>query len=282
MRSKKVRIENLTHHQWQGSIISDLQPKEFASLKNDIEQRGLQTPILVTRDFMVIDGHQRLRACVELKFDEIDAVYFEPTSEHERDQAFLLNNIQRRQMGVVARARAIQKLVEIERAKMFGCRSRPTASQLRDRIAKSIGGSMSGRTVDRYIQLLRLPTWLQDCVDRGEVGLVLALKCERLDRATLESIEAKILTGVHPKKLIKSALDEKPTSHAVGVETDTEVNPYDEFLDTAAWFLNWLDDDIDSIVGTAAVDLDIVATLDRMIQTCTAVRDGEATLCESS
>lgn len=50
-------------------VMPDLPDGEFERLKNDIEQHGLEYPILVDPDGNVIDGHHRMRACDELGID---------------------------------------------------------------------------------------------------------------------------------------------------------------------------------------------------------------------
>ena len=48
-------------------VFPDLPPEEFETLKQDIAQRGVQVAIELTPEGEILDGHQRVRACQELK-----------------------------------------------------------------------------------------------------------------------------------------------------------------------------------------------------------------------
>jgi ParB-like chromosome segregation protein Spo0J len=50
-------------------VMPDLTSEEYASLKADIEQRGVQVPILVDEDGNILDGHHRKRIADELGID---------------------------------------------------------------------------------------------------------------------------------------------------------------------------------------------------------------------
>ncbi len=56
------------------TIFDPLPEDIYQAFKDDIAQRGLLNPILVTPDFMIIAGHHRLKAAVELgRRDEINS-----------------------------------------------------------------------------------------------------------------------------------------------------------------------------------------------------------------
>ena len=48
-------------------VFPDLSPEEFETLKGDIADRGVQVAIEITREGDILDGHQRVRACQELR-----------------------------------------------------------------------------------------------------------------------------------------------------------------------------------------------------------------------
>jgi ParB-like chromosome segregation protein Spo0J len=50
----------------QYQLLPDLPPEEFASLKADIEENGLQYPVIQDEQGNTLDGHQRERALAEL------------------------------------------------------------------------------------------------------------------------------------------------------------------------------------------------------------------------
>ena len=54
-------------HRPRYQVFPDLPPEEFEKLKQDIAERGVQVAIEITEKGEILDGHQRLRACQELK-----------------------------------------------------------------------------------------------------------------------------------------------------------------------------------------------------------------------
>ena len=54
-------------------VFPDLPPEEFEKLKQDITQRGVQVAIELTPEGEILDGHQRVRACQELRIENSHA-----------------------------------------------------------------------------------------------------------------------------------------------------------------------------------------------------------------
>ena len=79
-----------------------LQGDEFQSLCGDIEKHGLRHPILVDRGGTVVDGRNRLRACLETNTDP----QFERTDLEGRELVGLIVslNIERRHLSEAQRA----------------------------------------------------------------------------------------------------------------------------------------------------------------------------------
>ena len=48
------------------SLVPELSPEEYESLKQSIKEKGLYVPIIVNQDGIVLDGHHRFKACQEL------------------------------------------------------------------------------------------------------------------------------------------------------------------------------------------------------------------------
>jgi site-specific DNA-methyltransferase (adenine-specific) len=87
-----------------------LSPEEYAALKADIAERGVQIPIEVDADSgEVLDGFHRLRACQELGLEAPVATRHFTTDEQRTEHAIKLNML-RRQLGPVAWAEAFGRL----------------------------------------------------------------------------------------------------------------------------------------------------------------------------
>ncbi len=48
------------------SLVSELSPQEYESLKQSIMKDGLYVPIIVNQNGIILDGHHRYKACKEL------------------------------------------------------------------------------------------------------------------------------------------------------------------------------------------------------------------------
>ena len=93
----KMKINDLKEHPL-NIIFGDLPKNELESLKNDIEKRGLQTIIDITEDKTIVCGHQRVKVCKELGFQEIDVRILEGWSNDKIREHLIKDNILRRQL----------------------------------------------------------------------------------------------------------------------------------------------------------------------------------------
>ena len=48
------------------SLVSELSPEEYESLKQSIKENGLHVPIIVNQNGIILDGHHRYKVCQEL------------------------------------------------------------------------------------------------------------------------------------------------------------------------------------------------------------------------
>ncbi len=67
----------------------NIKGKDYISFLKSIETSGVICPILITRDNMIISGHQRVRACMDLGIETVPATYL--YCENLRDRS--LNDI---------------------------------------------------------------------------------------------------------------------------------------------------------------------------------------------
>lgn len=80
---KMVPIETIKPSPFENA--NEFSEELFASLKKDIETNGLigQALIVNPKDNTLVDGHHRLRAMQELKYETVPVIYFEPKDETE-------------------------------------------------------------------------------------------------------------------------------------------------------------------------------------------------------
>lgn len=246
MHTHRFRVSELRPHPQQNATYGDLSQHEFKAMKEDIARRGVRHPIEVTISGMIVDGDQRVRACKELGIEEIDAIICQDEAQDAIDESFVLSNLMRRHLDPVAKAKAIQALVEIERRRSGAKQDIESTGDLRDRIAKQIGAHVSGRTVDRLLQLLRLPNEIRRAVSAGELPMTKALLVEKLPGDIQQAIANRIASGDAARAVVAEYLPQKPITQ--------EEAPADLYQ----VLINFLGDNI-SILNAACDDLAGVA-----------------------
>lgn len=92
-------------------LFDPLTDEEYALLKADIAEHGVQVPILVDENGVVIDGHHRKQICDELGIDcpTIGAINY---TEDEKLETAARLNAHRRQLKGKAKRAALARLIE--------------------------------------------------------------------------------------------------------------------------------------------------------------------------
>tara|TARA_A100001011_G_scaffold140654_2_gene148675 strand:- start:10138 stop:11049 length:912 start_codon:yes stop_codon:yes gene_type:complete len=118
-------------------------------LADSIKAQGLLMPILVKleknnsnkKEYKIIAGERRWRACKSLKMEKIKAIIVKNTTEKSDALASIIENVQREDLAILEEAVAYEKLI-----KNYGMKH--------DEIAKSTGKSRS--YITNLIRILKL------------------------------------------------------------------------------------------------------------------------------
>ena len=125
----KVQINQLKPHPF-NKIFGDLPSKEFDSLKNDIKNRGVQTIVDITKDNMIVCGHQRIRALKDLGIKEVEVRILD-WSEDKIKEHLIKDNILRRQLNEFQIVEAGKELEKIYEGRVGGDRQSQEGKALR-------------------------------------------------------------------------------------------------------------------------------------------------------
>jgi hypothetical protein len=103
------------------SLIPELSPQEYESLRQSIKENGLYFPIVVNQNGTILDGHHRNRACKELGI--IPEILIRESKGKQDEWLFIINsNLKRRQLNSFQRTQVALKskpiLTEIARNNM--------------------------------------------------------------------------------------------------------------------------------------------------------------------
>lgn len=272
--SDEIRpLDQLTPHPEQAAIYGDLPDNELQALKLNIEEFGLQQPVVITREGLILDGHQRVKVAKLLGWTHIGVVIAEGTPV-EHHNYFLRANLDRRQLDHLAKARVIKAIAESE-SEQNGHRQKKI--EFRDHLAQQLGGNICGRTVGRYLKLLTLPRPVQDAVSHSALTMTLALKVAGLPTQHQEKIAAKIANGESPKSVISEYFPSRrpKDTDAASESEDTPADLYWMFIDFVEKELDNVIENIDTVVGKATTHHMAAELLDRAASFCVKMRDLE-------
>jgi len=158
--------------------------RALSELKDSIKEKGIIQPITVRRKnshFELIAGERRLRAAIEVGFENIPAYVMEVESKEEMLELAIIENVQRERLDPIEQASAYQRLID-------------ECSLTQDEVARKIGKDRS--TITNILRLLRLPGPIQESVANGEISVGHA--------RTLLSLESKENQIELWKKLLKN------------------------------------------------------------------------------
>ena len=144
------------------------------ALADSIRHNGVLSPILVARDgrrYTIIAGERRWRAARLANCPTIPAI-FRDWDDVRRQEAAMVENIQREDLNAIEEARGIRRLME-------------ECALTQEVVAERIGRSRSA--VANILRLLNLPKRIQDAVIEGTLSAGHARVLAGIDDAELQS-----------------------------------------------------------------------------------------------
>ena len=168
-------------------------------LAESIRENGLIQPVLVRQlldgDYELIAGHRRWMAVRKLGQPTIRAIV-ENRTDTESAVLALVENIQRRDLDCMEEARAIAGLIE-------------STGMTQQEAARRLGKSQPA--VANKLRLLRLPGWVQEIVEEGQLSerharALLRLEREEDLRRVLDQVRRRNLTVEQTEALVDDCL----------------------------------------------------------------------------
>ncbi|MGO9598757.1 MAG: ParB/RepB/Spo0J family partition protein [Isosphaeraceae bacterium] len=262
-RIESRRLEDLKSHPRQAELFSDLNEAEFERLKQSLGE-GLNVPIEITQDNVVIDGHQRLRAARELGWEKIQVwVRDDLKNQQAIDQRHIEANLDRRQLTRLEQARLIRALCDLER-NIHPRRYDAFQGDIRDRIGKRFG--IDGRTAQRWMNLLNTPPEIQDAFLRGKLTMTLAEKVSHLPDELKKKMVNRIQAGEDPVQVVRAMLAQQRKPEKQSERLRKTVDELEEI----AKLLDKVDVDTNLTAEEAKLGLDV---LTRCTKRCRGLAD---------
>lgn len=168
---QQLNINELKPHPKNNEFFDDMTGDAWEAFKESIKTSGIIEPIVVTKDMIIVSGHQRVRAAKELGLSTVivDIRKYENDDKVLKD--LIETNIRQRGIGnpnPIKLGRCIKELERIYGVEHGGDRktSNPKLSDLNQSdIAEMIGISVD--TLNNYKKLTELIPELEDLVETG-------------------------------------------------------------------------------------------------------------------
>jgi ParB family chromosome partitioning protein len=203
---------------------SDFDPVELEGLADSIRLHGVLQPIVVRPvdgRYQLVAGERRLRAAQHLSWTNVPARVVE-LDERQTCELALVENLQRKDLNAVEKARAFQRYIE-----QFGA--------THDALAGQLGVDRS--TVTNLIRLLELPDAVQEMVVQGKISAgharsILSLDDPLLQLSVANEVAEKGLSVRQTESLVRTYKSggASPTADAAAAPPES----VSEFSDSAA------------------------------------------------
>lgn len=211
-----MEISEIKSHPNNTATFRDLAGEEFEDLKASIRDHGIIEPVVINQHGVIICGHQRVRACVELGISDVPVVVREVATDEEHETLLIEENLRRRQLLPSESFKAVKRLYELRGIDGAG---RPkdggngaTVAQLSSELGKS------ERTIKTMRTLADLIEPLATMLDRGEITQSVAYQLAQLDADGQKSMESwmglKELSEMEAKRVKRDYFKAKADAHA--------------------------------------------------------------------
>jgi ParB family chromosome partitioning protein len=189
--------------------------ESLQQLAESIQSLGVIQPIIVRRvgdnKYEIIAGERRFRASQLAGLQSVPAVVHTTDAQVSLEMA-LVENIQREDISAMEMARAYQQLME-----EFGL--------TQEQVAKKVGKGRSA--VANTLRLLRLPKYIQDAIEagnvtEGQVRPLLSLPHETAQRKVFDLILSQELSARRVEALVQELLSPTPAPEKESVKIDPD------------------------------------------------------------
>lgn len=194
--------------------IGDRIRKDFGDIKElaeDIKENGLINPPVINKEYVLLAGERRVRACKSLGWEQIEVRMMDTgDAEHELNIEISENEV-RKDFSKSERAEYMKRLLRIEQAKAHERKREhvenfPEAGTARDKTAKQFG--MSGKQMEKEIDIAdhknmfsleEFADWDEGKLSTNKAYQMLKLRLEEAEQKLIEAEENPEVVEVTPK-----------------------------------------------------------------------------------
>ena len=214
-----IEISKLIPHPRNAEFFDDIQGDNWGEFLKSIQTSGIIEPIVISNNYVIVSGHQRVRACKELGIKDIQCRIKIYDSDDVILKELLETNLRQRGIGNLNPVKLARCIVELER--IYGIRQGSAGGNGTNQYSKELDGdnlpeakkqtdlakelSVDDRQLRDYKKLLTLAPEFQDWIQTGKmpptVGYKVWAKLSREDQSKLiEELGADTITSMTQKQ----------------------------------------------------------------------------------
>lgn len=162
-----ISTDVLKIHPRNQEFFDDIEGEEYNQFKKSIQEEGVITPLIVASDMIIVSGHQRLKASMELGIKQVPIIIREDLdNEDEKLKKLLATNFGRTKNNPVKQRKIAVEYVELCGNKHGGARGDNRHLKItQDDIASELG--ISARTLRELLEIERkLTPEIKELLDR--------------------------------------------------------------------------------------------------------------------
>lgn len=222
-----IPVDSLIPHPRNEYFFDDMSGDNWDTFVDSVRERGVITPITVTKDtksdyYVIVSGHQRVRACQKLGIPQIKAEIREYENEDDLLLDLIYTNIRQRGNGNPNQVKLGRCIKELERIHGVRQGKKPHGAVIntptQEDIAKEL--RISTDTLRNYKKLAEMIPELQDLIMDGKISPKAATALtKRLSQSEqLELIQSLDAT----KRYTQSEIDAAVSQYKIQIEADRQ------------------------------------------------------------
>lgn len=175
----EIPIHTVKPHPRNEEFFDNVDGETFDRLKESIAEVGLLTPIRISKDYTIISGHQRYRACLELGVEFIHAIVDnELEDENEMLMQLIVSNFGRVKNDPIKQGELIAEYERLRGVAHGGDRKSKSSGNnsrlIQEDLAKEFGCDVT--TLRNLKRLTKLPPEIQEIIRSGKLSPTTAVK----------------------------------------------------------------------------------------------------------
>ena len=214
-----VDPKKLEPFEYSRQLFPKLQGNAYDLLKEDIKENGIRTPLEVTKDFLILCGHERHRVALELELETVPIEIYPNNSVVDQKVRLIKDNLARKDVSYRTKIRCYRELQDLyglkrgeyqttqlqrtDDGKLTPSLKRSTERSsilTEDEIAKEVGLSRSTLERAEAIDQSDLPEPIKNAALTGEIGIHPVANLVKQPKEIQEKVIPKILKSLKEQK----------------------------------------------------------------------------------